>query len=113
MNEITAAELFKALSDETRVNILNLLSKEEMCAAKLLEQFSITQPTLSHHMKLLCDTELVNYRKDGKWTFYSLNRNKLFDIIEFLGDNFCMSGSFSLNKNYESSRNRELPSHLL
>ncbi|MDD6479273.1 MAG: metalloregulator ArsR/SmtB family transcription factor [Oscillospiraceae bacterium] len=113
MTEALAAELLKALSDETRIKILKMLSESEMCAAKILEQFSITQPTLSHHMKLLCDTALVNYRKDGKWTYYSLNRERLFDIFTFFGEEFGMSENLTFSRGYENSRQRELPSHLL
>jgi len=67
------ALLFKALSDTNRLMIVDMLSCGELCACKILEKFNITQPTLSHHMKILCDCGLVNSRKDGKWTYYSLN----------------------------------------
>jgi len=53
--------------------IIDMLSCGELCACVILEKFNITQPTLSHHMKNLCDCGLVNGRKDGKWTYYSLN----------------------------------------
>ena len=67
------AEMFKALSDENRLMILDMLCKGEMCACKILEKFNITQPTLSHHMKILCDCGLVKNRKVGKWIYYSIN----------------------------------------
>ena len=67
------AQFFKALSDPNRLMIIDMLSCGELCACVILEKFKITQPTLSHHMKNLCDCELVNGRKDGKWTYYSLN----------------------------------------
>ena len=71
------AKLFKALSDSNRLMIMNMLSCGELCACVILEKFHITQPTLSHHMKTLCDCGLVNGRKEGKWTYYSLNDEKV------------------------------------
>ena len=64
--------IFKALSDENRIRILEMLRSGEKCACKLLEELNITQPTLSHHMKILCDSGLVNGRKEGKWMYYSI-----------------------------------------
>ena len=65
--------MIKALADENRLAILDILQDGEKCACVLLEQLNITQPTLSHHMKLLCDSGLVESRKDGKWMHYSLS----------------------------------------
>ena len=66
------AQIFKALCDENRIRILKLLHNGEMCACKLLDALNISQPTLSHHMKILCDAGIVSGRKDGKWTHYSI-----------------------------------------
>lgn len=63
---------FKALSDETRLQILEMLTMGELCACNILEKFNFTQPTLSYHMKLLSQAGLVSGRKEGKWTYYSL-----------------------------------------
>ena len=60
-----------------------------MCACRLLEQFSITQPTLSHHMKVLCDCGLVNVRKEGKWSHYSLNCETLTAFRQFIVGLVC------------------------
>lgn len=65
--------IFKALSDENRIRILKLLHSEEKCACRLLEELDITQPTLSHHMKLLCSSGLVKGRKEGKWMYYKID----------------------------------------
>ena len=65
--------IFKALCDENRVQIFRLLQNGEKCACKLLEAMQCTQPTLSHHMKILCDSGLVNGRKEGKWMHYSIS----------------------------------------
>ena len=59
------AQLFKALSDPNRLMIVDMLSCGELCACVILEKFHITQPTLSHHMKYLCDCGMVNSRKAG------------------------------------------------
>ncbi len=77
MSELDIALLCKALSDANRLKIVQMLAEGEKCACKLLEAFSITQPTLSHHMKVLCDIDLVKARKDGRWSHYSLNRETL------------------------------------
>lgn len=76
--------VFKALSDANRLQIVDVLSCGELCACRLLEHFAITQPTLSHHMKVLADCGLVLCRKDGIWTHYSLNRDRTEDFIGFL-----------------------------
>ena len=75
---------FKAFADPTRLEIVDMLSSGELCACKILEQFKITQPTLSHHMKILCDCGLVNGRKEGKWTYYSLVPARVQDMKDYL-----------------------------
>ncbi len=64
---------FKALADENRLQILELLQQGEKCACVLLDELHIAQSTLSHHMKILVDAGLVDYRKEGKWMHYTLN----------------------------------------
>lgn len=73
MNEKKTADIFKAFCDENRIRILQLLIDGEKCACKLLEAMNITQPTLSHHMKILVDSGIVCARKEGKWMHYSLS----------------------------------------
>lgn len=78
-------KIFKALADENRLAVLMLLQDGEKCACKLLETLNVSQPTLSHHMKLLCDAGIVDYRKEGKWMHYSISadsRERLHEIIE-------------------------------
>ena len=67
------ARVFKAFCDENRLQILELLRSGEKCACKLLEEMSISQPTLSHHMKILCDSGIVVGRKEGKWMHYRIS----------------------------------------
>lgn len=73
MDERKAAAIFKAFCDENRIKIIKLLRSGEKCACKLLEEIHVTQPTLSHHMKILCDSGVVVGRKDGKWMHYSIS----------------------------------------
>ena len=77
---------FKALSDENRIRILKLLRSGEKCACKLLEELNISQPTLSHHMKILCDSALVIGRKEGKWMHYSISCNGVIRVREMMRD---------------------------
>lgn len=72
MDERKAAALFKALGDEHRIHILRSLRSGEKCACKLLEELNISQPTLSHHMKILCSCGIVEGRREGKWMHYSI-----------------------------------------
>jgi len=76
--------LFKALADPTRLEIVDMISCGELCACMILERFSFTQPTLSHHMRILCNCGLVNGRREGKWTYYSLDGEKVRAIKAFL-----------------------------
>ena len=80
---IENVSLFKAFADTNRLMIVDMLSCGELCACKILEKLGITQPTLSHHMKILCDCGLVNSRKDGKWTHYSLNDATIDQFTSF------------------------------
>lgn len=86
MNSSSAnfALLMKALSDETRVKIFEMLAGGELCACKILEEFEITQPTLSYHMKILIESKLINSRRDGVWMRYSINKDSLSRIQDWL-----------------------------
>ena len=66
----------KALSDPNRLRIVQLLTDGEQCGCELLDQMQITQPTLSHHMKMLEDSGLVSSVRKGKWSHYSLNEDQ-------------------------------------
>ena len=75
--------VFKALADETRLKIVEMLSCGEMCACDILESFEITQPTLSYHMKILTECGLVNARKDGSWIRYTNNEEVVNSLKSF------------------------------
>lgn len=89
MNVLDAARLCRALGDSNRLQILAMLSDGETCACELLEHFEITQPTLSHHMKILCECGLVRREKAGKWTHYSLNCETLTAFSDAIGALAC------------------------
>ncbi len=78
------AKIFKALSDPSRLKILDILSCGEKCACDILEDFNFTQPTLSHHMKVLMECGLVKSRKEGLWSYYYLDNNNSNRLELFL-----------------------------
>lgn len=80
------AVIFKAFCDENRIKILQLLQSGEKCACMLLEEMNITQPTLSHHMKILCDSGIVEGRKEGKWMHYSISPCGINSALDYLND---------------------------
>ena len=89
MNENDAALICRALGDAKRLRIVRMLSDGEKCACKLLEAFESTQPTLSHHMKILCDCGLVDTQKVGKWSHYSLSCDTLTAFKTFIDGLSC------------------------
>lgn len=76
--------IFKALADETRLQILDMLSSGEYCACKLLEHFNFKQPTLSYHMKILTESGLVRGVRDGSWMRYTLVADRFAEIQAFI-----------------------------
>jgi len=76
--------MMKALADETRVRIIHILSCGELCACEIQSYFSITQPTLSHHLSLLADEGLVVVRREGKWSYFSLSGEALDFFRSFI-----------------------------
>ena len=78
------SKIFKAFCDPNRLKILDILKSGEHCACKLLEILDVSQSTLSHHMKILTDSKIVNVRKDGKWSHYSLSREGIPFAIDYL-----------------------------
>ncbi len=78
------ARVFKALGDPKRAMIVDMLSCGELCACNILEKFEMSQSTLSHHMKLLCECGIVKGREQGKWTYYSLDKDTVSRVKQFL-----------------------------
>ena len=66
-------KVFKALDDEKRLQILDMIRSGEKCACVILENMQISQSTLSHHMKILCESGIVQGRREGKWVYYSID----------------------------------------
>jgi ArsR family transcriptional regulator, arsenate/arsenite/antimonite-responsive transcriptional repressor len=79
------ARMFHALSDETRVKIMRQLSSCECCVCDLQSELEAAQSRLSFHLKVLKDAGLVSDRKEGRWSYYSVNREVLDAMSEFLG----------------------------
>lgn len=92
MNTMDVALICRALGDANRLQIVQMLSDGEKCGCKLLEKFEITQPTLSHHMKILCECGLVETRKEGKWSYYSLHCEYLSAFKKFIEGFSCCKG---------------------
>ena len=81
--------VFRAFADENRIRVLELLCEGEQCACVLLEDMSISQPTLSHHMKILCKSGIVKSRRIGKWNYYSIDKEGCkygIDLLNMLID---------------------------
>jgi ArsR family transcriptional regulator len=86
---VIQARLLKALADPTRLRILSLLSRHEgeVCVFEIVESFTLEQPTISHHLRILRDAGLVDCRKKGLWAYYYVRRDALTrarDVIEGL-----------------------------
>ena len=84
MNINDKEKIFKALGDKNRLMIMDLISQEELSAGKILEQVNMGQSTLSHHMKILCDSGIVNARKDSRWVYYTINAEVAAEISSVL-----------------------------
>ena len=78
------AKVFKALCDERRQRILELLHSGEKCACVLIDEMDMPQSSLSYHMKILCDSGIVTSREEGKWTHYQISRQGSEKAVELL-----------------------------
>ena len=84
MTREEVANICKAMSDSNRLRIIEMLTLGEKCGCNLLEELQVTQPTLSHHMKVLSDCGLVSSYKDGKWQHYSINCEKFKEYKDYI-----------------------------
>lgn len=73
MNDENLSSVLKAMSDPNRIKIIDILSQGTMCGCHVLEHFEFTQPTLSHHMKVLEKAGIVSVSKKSQWHYYALN----------------------------------------
>ena len=83
----------KAMSDANRLRIIEMLTSGEKCGCDLLDELQVTQPTLSHHMKVLADCGLVSSYKEGKWQHYSINCTRFSEFKDFLNAISCCGSS--------------------
>ena len=89
MTREEVATICKAMSDTNRLRIIEMLTQGEKCGCHLLEELQVTQPTLSHHMKVLSDCNLVSSYKDGKWQHYSINCEKFKEYKDYIASITC------------------------
>ena len=82
---IDTAKMLKAMSDPKRLRIVDMLSCGELCACEILEEFHITQPTLSHDMRVLTEAGIVKDRREGKNIYYKLDMEALDQMHQTLG----------------------------
>ena len=78
------AEWFHALSDETRLEIMAMLTDGERCVCELMDALDVAQSRLSFHLRVLKDAAIVMDRKDGRWVHYSLNRGRIEEMEALL-----------------------------
>ena len=84
MQIVEKERVFKALSDYNRLMIMDMIKDKELCAMQILEQTKMGQSTLSHHMKILCDSGIVASRKDSRWVYYKVNKNLAEEVGQSL-----------------------------
>lgn len=78
------SRVFRALADGTRLRILKLLQVREMCVCEVMVALDLTQPTASHHLRILEDADLVDGEKKGKWVFYRITNRRLIQQLDKL-----------------------------
>ncbi|MGH2550162.1 MAG: ArsR/SmtB family transcription factor [Thermomicrobiales bacterium] len=85
--------LFKALGDGTRLEVFRLIAGQEsgICVCDIVDRFDVSQPTISHHLKVLRDTELITVSRRGNWAFYAANRQTLRLISGFVAESHVPS----------------------
>ncbi|OJV65714.1 MAG: transcriptional regulator [Clostridiales bacterium 38-18] len=86
LNHTEVAKVFKAFCDSNRLQIIESLQHGEKCACNLLEELQIVQSTLSHHMKILIESQVVIQRRNGKWTYYQLSDQGFEKALKLLSD---------------------------
>ena len=84
MNELSP--FFKALCEDVRLKIIEVLMPRELCVCEIIDFLNLSQPAVSHHMKILKQAGLVKDRRDGRWIFYSLDKDRFTQMERLLGD---------------------------
>jgi DNA-binding transcriptional ArsR family regulator len=90
---IDCTEFCKALADDTRQRILQMLLENEMCVSDITDAFNMSQPSISHHLGILRQFGLVTSRKEGKQVFYAANRDNLVECCGMLVAKFAVECS--------------------
>jgi ArsR family transcriptional regulator len=85
-NTERAAEIFHALSDPTRLDIIQRLQDGERCVCELTDDIDCAQSRLSFHLRVLKDAGLVHDRREGRWIHYHLNRDAFAELAELVGE---------------------------
>jgi len=76
--------IFKALNDETRRKIIELLKQKDMNAGEIAEEFNISKPSISHHLDILKRADLITSEKKGQYIYYSLNTTIVEDLLNWI-----------------------------
>lgn len=100
-------EIFKALADPKRREILRLLGHGERSAGELAERFDMTKPSMSHHFSVLKQAELIRSRREGQQIFYSLNTTVMQDVLTWLWDLFGKDGHGNAAANARGTENQK------
>lgn len=97
---VNLVELYKAVGDPHRLSILQMLSGQEMSVCEIMAQLKLTQPAVSHHLKILRQAALIKNSKQGKLVFYSLNSSGLTTFYEFISNHIekLLSSAHEPNK---------------
>lgn len=88
--------LFKAFTDENRIEIIKLLIKGESCGCTIIDKLPITQPTMSYHLNILNQAGLTNCKREGNWKKHYIDYKKIDEMINFLKDIKSLEGSCDL-----------------
>ncbi|WP_300385019.1 autorepressor SdpR family transcription factor [Clostridium sp.] len=75
------SKVFKSLSDETRREILKMLSKQDMSAGEISDHFNMSKPSISKHLEILRDSELISSEKKGQFVIYSINTSIIQEVL--------------------------------
>ncbi len=81
-NIFDASEIFKILSDPTRLKIVMALAKEELCVCDIAALLNLTESAISHQLRLLKNSRIVKHRRDGKMAYYTLDDEHIEDLIK-------------------------------
>ena len=87
------AEFYKALGDESRLKIIQMLTEQEMCVCEIIDKLNMSQPAVSHHLKILKQAGFVTDSREGKWIYYALNYGVFKDV--FKGENTKIIQSYA------------------